>query len=160
MSNILNAVPLVSMGVSLLTGLINKIDRGVNSCEHNCKKDLHKLLEPLLGRETADKIHDFLNTGKDQGLGDRMRALMSAGLIPPSLAPQIAQLAKQNCVPQCSIDQNALQRPMEEMHASQTMGEEQANKLGLGQFFDETRARQAESHRVHQKFLLQNFHPN
>lgn len=160
MSNILDAIPGASMGISLLTGLFNKIERGVNSSEHNFKKDLHKLLEPMIGHEVADKIQNFLNTGKDQGLGDRIRALMSSGLIPPSMAPQIAQLASQNGVPKSSIDQNALQRPMEETEAAQTMGEEQSRKLGLGQFYDATLAIQAQTHREHQNFLLQNLHPN
>jgi hypothetical protein len=76
------------------------------------------------------------------------------------MAPQIAQLASQNGVLKSSIDQNALQRPMEETEAAQTMGEEQSRKLGLGQFYDVTLAIQAQTHREHQNFLLQNLHPN
>lgn len=156
MSSILDAIP----GVSLLTGICKNIERAFNSSEHNFKKDLHELLEPMIGREAADKVQDFLDTGKDEGLGDRLRALMSAGLIPPSLAPQIAQLAGQNGVPQSSVDQNALQRPMDASETARTLGEEQARKLGISDFYNEAMANHEIGQEAYKALRLQRMHPN
>ena len=160
MSNPLNMIPGVSMGISLVAGLINKIDRSVNSSEHNFKKDLHGLLKATIGEQAANKIKDFLNTGKDQGLGDRLRALMSSGLIPPSMAPKIAQLAGQNGVPQSSVDQNALQRPMEASEAARAIGEEQARKLGISDFYNEAIANHEIGHEAYKALRLQRMQPN
>jgi len=160
MSNGLNAIPGVSAGISLVAGLINKIERGVNSSEHNFKKDLHSILKPMLGDKVADKIKSFLDTGKDQGLGDRLRALMSSGLIPPSLAPQIAQLASQNGVPQSSIDRNALHRPMDAFEGAQTLGKDHATELGASDFFHNAVAHHDKRHQMHQEKRKKNLFPN
>ncbi len=160
MVGILGIVPLVTTGVSLLVGIAHKIERVVNSSEHNFKTDLKKLLEPIIGSQVTEKIHGFLNTGKDQGLGDRLRVLMSTGLIPSSLASSIAQLASRNGVPQTSIDRNVLHRPMEQHEALQTLDEAQAKKLGIGQMYSKTLADYQASQQLHKKYLMENMPRN
>jgi hypothetical protein len=160
MLNPLNMIQGVSMGLSLVAGLINKIDRSVNSSEHNFKKDLHGLLKATIGEQTANKIKDFLNTGNDQGIGDRLRALMSSGLIPSSMVPQIAQLAGQNGVPQSSVDQNALRRPMDASEVARTIGEDRARKLGLSDFYKDAMANHEIGRAAYKELLLQKMRPN
>lgn len=148
------------MGLALVAGLIKKIDRSVNSSEHNFKKDLYSLLKATTGERAANKIKDFLDTGKDQGLGDRLRSLVSLGLIPPSMVPQIAKLAVQNGVPQSSINQNALHRPMDASEVARTIGEDLARKLGLSDFYKDAMANHEVGRAAYKDLLLQKMRPN
>lgn len=160
MSNPLNLIPGVSTLFTGIKGLISTIDRKVNSSEHNFKNDLNKVLERIIGPEAAKKVKDFLNTGKDEGLGDRLRALMSSGVIPPGMAPQIAQLANRNGVPARSIDPNALQRPMDDLEAAHTIGDDQAKKLGISDLYQRAINAHEVSHQRYKELRLQGMHPN
>lgn len=114
--NPLSLISSAALGpIKLVTGLVSGIERMVNSSEHNFKKDLDSLLEQAgVPESERGKIKDLLNSGRDQDIGRKLQALMSAGIIPAGLSEQIGALAQQNGVPTSSVNSNDLATPIDD----------------------------------------------
>jgi hypothetical protein len=118
-------IPFVGAAISAASHLFGSLERGVNSSEHNFKADLSELLQDTgLPPEQLKIVMELLNSGKDEQIGDKLRALMSSEppVISPELAPVIAELAQKNGVPRSSIDTEMLGEPIDAEEAQQKTG--------------------------------------
>lgn len=127
------AAPLVTPFINLLGKAIKGIERGVNSKEHNVKNDVCDSLmqEYGLSQEVRDVIHDVMDDDADEGLGDRLRALIALGVIPQGAIPMIKQMAEKNGVPLTSLDPATLDQPMSLEEAVKLIKPERLKALGL-----------------------------
>lgn len=123
------AAPLINLAGTA----IKAIERGVNSNEHNVKNDVCSSLMQEYGvsQKVRDVIHDVMDDDKDQGLGDRLRALIALGVIPQSAIPMIKQMAEKNGVPLTSLDPATLDQPMSQEEAVKLIKPERLKALGL-----------------------------
>lgn len=119
--------------LDLFSKAIKGIERGVNSKEHNVKNDVCDSLMRDYGvsKEARDVIHDVMDDDADQGLGDRLRALIALGVIPQSAIPMIKQMAEKNGVPLTSLDPATLDQPMSQEEAVKLIKPERLKALGL-----------------------------
>lgn len=126
-------IPIIGGAVGAIDKLFKSMERGVNSSEHNFKKDLlDQLAQAGMPPETLARIKEYLNQGSDGQIGDKLRAMMSSEppVIPPEMAEGIAGLAQANGVPRTSIDQSQLAEPLSSEEASQTLGSGADDFLG------------------------------
>ncbi|QHI97286.1 hypothetical protein GT347_04405 [Xylophilus rhododendri] len=116
-------LPIVGPLIGCFQGVFHAVERAVNSSEHNFKKDLGSLLEQAgVPGDVRKKIQKLLDTGKDEEIGEKINALMAAGIIPPELGDTILQLAEQNGVPRSSLDPERFGEQMDDEDIYRVLG--------------------------------------
>ncbi|CAN5661734.1 hypothetical protein BH10PSE18_BH10PSE18_47690 [soil metagenome] len=126
-----------SQVAGVFKGVVKKIDRDVNSSEHNFKKDLLEQLKAAgVDEATLDTIKDVGNNPPDQELTQRLQALIATGAIPSTAIPMMQQLAAQDGVPTTSIDPAKLDEPMSLADAAKYIKPDQMRKLGRQDVLD------------------------
>ncbi|MCZ2496286.1 hypothetical protein GN316_05905 [Xylophilus sp. Kf1] len=109
---------------ALLSGqLFKSVEKIFNSPEHNFKMDLDDALEQAgVSKEDRREIKNLLNTGTDAEIGEKLNALLAAGVIPPQMTQTIDTLAQRDGVSRRSIDPDRIGEEMDALACGGIIG--------------------------------------